>query len=53
MFLKPGDPLDQYSIDRDFSSLWNTGYFDDLRFEREDTSKGDLTPAREAHLAGE
>ena len=40
MFLKPGDPIDPLSVDRDFSSLWNTGYFDDLRFEREDTTKG-------------
>jgi len=40
MFLKPGDVLDAGSIERDFSSLWNTGYFDDLRFEREDTTKG-------------
>ena len=25
---------------RDFNSLWNTGYFEDIRFEREETPKG-------------
>src|SRR5208282_4114561 len=25
---------------RDFNSLWNTGYFEDLRIEREDSEKG-------------
>jgi outer membrane protein insertion porin family len=40
MFLRPGDVLDAATIERDFMSLWNTGYFDDLRFEREDTTKG-------------
>ena len=28
------------SIERDFNSLWNTGYFEDLRIEREDSEKG-------------
>ena len=28
------------SLERDFNSLWNTGYFDDLRIEREQSSKG-------------
>ena len=28
------------SIERDFNSLWNTGYFEDVRIEREDTAKG-------------
>ncbi|HET9741362.1 MAG TPA: outer membrane protein assembly factor BamA [Terriglobales bacterium] len=40
MFTRPGDVYDPASLDRDFNSLWNTGYFDDLRFEREDTPKG-------------
>jgi outer membrane protein insertion porin family len=40
MFTRAGDVLDGQSIERDFSSLWNTGYFDDLRIEREDTPKG-------------
>ncbi len=40
MFTKPGDVYDQAALERDFNSLWNTGYFDDLRIEREQTSKG-------------
>ncbi|MEO8725996.1 MAG: outer membrane protein assembly factor BamA, partial [Acidobacteriaceae bacterium] len=27
-------------LERDFNALWNTGYFDDLRIEREATPKG-------------
>jgi outer membrane protein insertion porin family len=40
MFIHPGDIYDQQAVERSFSSLWNTGYFDDLRFEREQTPKG-------------
>ncbi len=40
MFTHIGDVYDEASLERDFNSLWNTGYFDDLRFEREDTQKG-------------
>jgi outer membrane protein insertion porin family len=40
IFTRPGDIYDQAGIERDFNSLWNTGYFDDLRFEREETPKG-------------
>ncbi len=40
MFTHVGDVYDPVSIERDFNSLWNTGYFDDLRIEREDTEKG-------------
>ena len=40
MFTHVGDTYDPISIERDFNSLWNTGYFEDLRFEREDTEKG-------------
>jgi outer membrane protein insertion porin family len=40
MFTKPGDVFDQAGLERDFNSLWNTGYFDDLRIEREQSSKG-------------
>ncbi len=40
MFTHPGDTYDPLSIERDFNSLWNTGYFEDLRIEREDTEKG-------------
>ena len=42
MFTHPGDTYDPVSIERDFHSLWNTGYFEDLRIEREDTEKGIL-----------
>ncbi|MGB7101250.1 MAG: outer membrane protein assembly factor BamA, partial [Xanthobacteraceae bacterium] len=40
MFTHEGDTYDPISIERDFNSLWNTGYFDDLRIEREDSEKG-------------
>ena len=40
LFSHPGDTYDPISIERDFNSLWNTGYFEDLRIEREDTEKG-------------
>jgi len=33
-------PLRRSSLQRDFNSLWNTGYFDDLRIEREESPKG-------------
>jgi len=40
MFTKAGDVYDQAALERDFNSLWNTGYFDDLRIEREESTKG-------------
>jgi outer membrane protein insertion porin family len=40
LFTHPGDTYDPISIERDFNSLWNTSYFDDLRITREDTEKG-------------
>ncbi len=40
IFTKPGDVYDQAALERDFNSLWNTGYFEDVRFEREQTPKG-------------
>ena len=40
MFTHEGDIFDPISIERDFNSLWNTGYFEDLRIEREDSEKG-------------
>src|SRR6202789_1507507 len=40
LFTHPGDVYDPISIERDFNSLWNTGYFENLRIEREDTEKG-------------
>ncbi|HZQ24571.1 MAG TPA: outer membrane protein assembly factor BamA [Terriglobales bacterium] len=40
IFTKPGDIYDPAALERDFNSLWNTGYFEDIRFEREQTAKG-------------
>ena len=40
LFTHVGDTYDPISVERDFNSLWNTAYFDDLRIEREDTEKG-------------
>jgi outer membrane protein insertion porin family len=40
LFTHPDDAYDPISIERDFNSLWNTGYFENLRIEREDTEKG-------------
>ncbi len=40
IFTRPGDIYDAAALERDFNSLWNTGYFEDIRFEREQTPKG-------------
>jgi len=40
IFSKVGDIYDQAAIERDFNALWNTGYFEDIRFEREQSAKG-------------
>ena len=40
IFTKPGDVYDAAALERDFNSLWNTGYFEDIRFTREQTPKG-------------
>ena len=40
IFTKPGDIYDQSALERDFNSLWNTGYFQDVKFLREQTPKG-------------
>ncbi len=40
LFTHPGDKYDALAIERDFNSLWNTGYFENLRIEREDTPQG-------------
>ncbi len=40
MFTRPGDVYDPAGLERDFNSLWNTGYFDDIRIEREESPKG-------------
>jgi outer membrane protein insertion porin family len=40
IFTKPGDVYDAAALERDFNSLWNTGYFEDIKFSREQTPKG-------------
>ena len=40
LFTHVGDQYDPVSVERDFNSLWNTGYFENLRIEREDSEKG-------------
>jgi outer membrane protein insertion porin family len=40
IFTRVGDVYDVPALERDFNSLWNTGYFEDIRFEREQTPKG-------------
>ena len=40
IFTKPGDIYDTAALERDFNSLWNTGYFEDIKIVREQTPKG-------------
>lgn len=40
LFTHVGDPYNQEEIERDFNSLWNTGYFEDLKIARKNTPKG-------------
>jgi len=40
LFTHRGDAYDPLTVERDFNSLWNTGYFENVRIEREDTPKG-------------
>ena len=40
IFTKPGDIYDEAALERDFNSLWNTGYFEDIKFLKEQTPKG-------------
>ncbi|MGB6826997.1 MAG: outer membrane protein assembly factor BamA [Terracidiphilus sp.] len=40
LFIHQGDTYDINAIEASFQSLWNTGYFENLRVEREDTEKG-------------
>ncbi len=40
IFTKAGDVYDPAALERDFNALWNTGYFEDIRFEREQNPKG-------------
>ena len=40
MFSHVGEPYDPLTVERDFNSLWNTGYFEDVRIEKEETPQG-------------
>ncbi len=39
LFSRQGDLYDPSVVERDFNSLWNTNYFDDVRIERTETPK--------------
>ena len=38
--IREGNVYDPGDLERGFSALWNTGYFQDIRFEREESTKG-------------
>jgi outer membrane protein insertion porin family len=40
IFTHPGDIYDPAALERDFNALWNTGYFQDIEFSREQTEHG-------------
>ncbi len=42
LFSHEGETFDPVTVERDFNSLWNTGYFEDVRIEREDNPKGGI-----------
>ncbi|MGH9432057.1 MAG: outer membrane protein assembly factor BamA [Terriglobia bacterium] len=42
IFTHRGDVYDPNSLERDFMALWNTGFFDDIRLEAADGSKGKI-----------
>jgi outer membrane protein insertion porin family len=37
IFTRDGDPYKAESLERDFRALWNTGYFEDIRLEVQDS----------------
>jgi outer membrane protein insertion porin family len=37
IFSRPGDPVNEEALRRDFHALWNTQYFEDIRLELEDS----------------
>src|ERR1700722_6522678 len=45
LFSRQGDLYDPTIVERDFNSLWNTGYFETVRIERVDTPAVGATPA--------
>ena len=40
MFTKVGDAYDPQTVERDFNSLWNTGYFENVQIDRQESPKG-------------
>jgi len=40
MFTKVGDTYDPQTIERDFNSLWNTGYFENVQIDKEESPSG-------------
>ncbi|MFZ0662588.1 MAG: outer membrane protein assembly factor BamA [Acidobacteriaceae bacterium] len=40
MFSRVNETYDPLTVERDFNSLWNTGYFENVRIEKQDTPKG-------------
>jgi outer membrane protein insertion porin family len=40
IYTRAGDIYDAAALERDLQSVWNTGYFDDVRIEREQGKKG-------------
>lgn len=40
IYSRAGDVYDEAALQRDLRSVWNTGYFDDVRVEREESPKG-------------
>ena len=40
MFSHVGDLYDPQTVERDFNALWNTGYFENVQIDRENTPKG-------------
>ncbi len=40
MFTKVGDTYDPQTVERDFNSLWNTGYFENVQIDRDESPKG-------------
>ncbi len=38
IFSRPGDPVNEDALRRDFHALWNTQYFEDIRLEIEDSA---------------
>lgn len=40
VYSRAGDVYDEAALQRDLRSVWNTGYFDDVRIEREQGPKG-------------